>query len=80
MWGGGWRGWALDQLLGMELRGKQLGIVGRGRVGRAGGARGPAVGLSAVSDGAPSHAERAGRSVTHSARSRHRHVTIHSIA
>ncbi len=30
-----WRGWALDYMLGMELRGKQLGIVGLGRIGRA---------------------------------------------
>ena len=30
-----WPGWAFDQLLGMELRGKQLGIVGFGRIGRA---------------------------------------------
>ena len=32
---GEWKGWALDFMLGMELRGKQLGIVGRGRIGRA---------------------------------------------
>lgn len=32
---GEWRGWALDYLLGMELRGKQLGIVGLGRIGSA---------------------------------------------
>ena len=32
---GAWHGWALDQLLGMELAGKQLGIVGFGRIGRA---------------------------------------------
>jgi len=32
---GGWSGWALDQLLGMELAGKQLGIVGFGRIGQA---------------------------------------------
>jgi glyoxylate reductase len=30
-----WGGWALDYLLGMELRGKQLGLVGVGRIGRA---------------------------------------------
>jgi glyoxylate reductase len=30
-----WPGWAFDQLLGMELRGKQLGIIGFGRIGRA---------------------------------------------
>jgi glyoxylate reductase len=32
---GGWKGWALDFMLGTELRGKQLGIVGFGRIGRA---------------------------------------------
>ena len=32
--GGAWKGWALDFMLGMELRGKQLGIVGLGRVDR----------------------------------------------
>jgi glyoxylate reductase len=32
---GGWKGWALDFMLGTELRGKQLGIVGSGRIGRA---------------------------------------------
>jgi D-3-phosphoglycerate dehydrogenase len=30
---GAWGGWALDQLLGIELHGKTLGIVGLGRVG-----------------------------------------------
>jgi glyoxylate reductase len=30
-----WRGWGLDYMLGMELRGKQLGIVGMGRIGTA---------------------------------------------
>jgi len=42
---GGWRGWALDFMLGMELRGKLLGIVGMGRIGRAVAARAPAFGL-----------------------------------
>jgi glyoxylate reductase len=32
---GAWRGWALDQLLGVQLAGKQLGIVGFGRIGQA---------------------------------------------
>jgi glyoxylate reductase len=32
---GGWKGWALDFMLGTELGGKQLGIVGMGRIGRA---------------------------------------------
>ncbi len=45
---GGWKGWALDFMLGMELRGKQLGIIGRGRIGRAVAARAPAFGMTAV--------------------------------
>src|SRR5262245_37825169 len=40
--GGQWTGWALDQLLGMELRGKQLGLVGAGRIARAVAVRAPA--------------------------------------
>jgi len=32
---GTWTGWALDQLLGLELHGKTLGIVGFGRIGQA---------------------------------------------
>ncbi len=32
---GAWRGWALDQLLGVELHGKTLGILGFGRIGQA---------------------------------------------
>jgi glyoxylate reductase len=32
---GRWGGWALDQLLGIQLAGKQLGIVGFGRIGQA---------------------------------------------
>ena len=35
-------------MLGMELRGKQLGIIGRGRIGRAVAARAPAFGMTAV--------------------------------
>jgi glyoxylate reductase len=52
---GQWKGWTLDFLLGMELRGKQLGIIGRGRIGRAVAARAPAFGMRAV------YAARAGR-------------------
>jgi glyoxylate reductase len=36
---GEWKGWALDLLLGADLRQKQLGIVGFGRIGRAVAAR-----------------------------------------
>src|SRR5437660_10232855 len=42
---GEWKGWALDFMLGSELRGKQLGLVGLGRIGRAGAARAPAFGM-----------------------------------
>jgi glyoxylate reductase len=45
---GGWTGWTLEFLLGMELRGKQLGIIGRGRIGRAVAAKAPAFGMHAV--------------------------------
>ena len=43
---GAWRGWALDFMLGTELRGKQLGIIGAGRIGRAVGAKAPAFGMT----------------------------------
>lgn len=42
---GAWSGWAFDQLLGMELRNKQLGIVGFGRIGRAVARRAPVFGM-----------------------------------
>ena len=42
---GAWKGWALDQLLGCELHGKLLGIVGYGRIGRAMARRGRAFGM-----------------------------------
>lgn len=45
---GGWKGWALDFMLGTELRGKQLGIVGRGRIGRAVAAKASAFGMKPV--------------------------------
>jgi glyoxylate reductase len=45
---GQWRGWALDFMLGMELRGKQLGIIGRGRIGRAVAAKAGAFGMTVV--------------------------------
>ena len=32
---GTWSGWAMDQLLGRDVRGKQLGLVGFGRIGQA---------------------------------------------
>ena len=45
---GGWKGWTLDFMLGTELRGKQLGIIGRGRIGRAVASKAPAFGMTAV--------------------------------
>src|SRR5581483_1395241 len=42
---GGWQGWALDFMLGAELKGKQLGLVGFGRIARAVAARAPAFGM-----------------------------------
>ena len=42
---GDWKGWALDHLLGLELRGKQLGIIGAGRIGRAVADKAPAFGM-----------------------------------
>jgi len=45
---GRWKGWALDQLLGSELRGKQLGLIGVGRIGRAVAARAPAFSMRVV--------------------------------
>jgi glyoxylate reductase len=41
----GWKGFALDFMLGSELTGKQLGLVGFGRIGRAVAARAPAFGM-----------------------------------
>jgi glyoxylate reductase len=42
---GGWKGWAFDLLLGTGLRGRQLGLVGVGRIGRAVASRAPAFGM-----------------------------------
>lgn len=43
--GGTWTGWHPEQLLGMELRGRTLGVVGAGRIGQAVGRRAPPFGL-----------------------------------
>jgi glyoxylate reductase len=43
---GDWKGWALDHMLGTELRGKRLGLVGLGRIGRAVAEKAPAFGMS----------------------------------
>ena len=45
---GVWKGWALDFMLGMELFGKQLGVVGAGRIGRAVAARASVFGMKVV--------------------------------
>jgi glyoxylate reductase len=42
---GGWTRWAFDFMLGSELRGKQLGVVGFGRIGRAVARRAAAFGM-----------------------------------
>jgi lactate dehydrogenase-like 2-hydroxyacid dehydrogenase len=43
---GQWTGWAFDQLLGASLRGKQLGVVGFGRIGQAVASRAAAFGMT----------------------------------
>lgn len=45
---GGWKGWTFDFMLGTELRGKQLGIVGAGRIGRAVAAKASVFGMNVV--------------------------------
>ena len=51
---GDWKGWALDHLLGMELRGRQLGLVGVGRIGRAVAEKATAFGMAvAYNDRSP---------------------------
>jgi glyoxylate reductase len=42
---GAWKGWAFDFMLGTELKGKQLGLVGFGRIGRAVAERAPSFGM-----------------------------------
>ncbi len=45
---GGWKGWALDFMLGNELNGKTLGIIGYGRIGRAVASRAVPFGLRVI--------------------------------
>ncbi len=45
---GAWTGWALDQLLGIGLAGKTLGIIGYGRIGRALARRALGFGMNVV--------------------------------
>ena len=42
---GAWKGWAFDFMLGTELAGKQLGLVGLGRIGAAVARRAAAFGV-----------------------------------
>jgi len=42
---GDWKAWAFDFMLGTELKGKQLGLVGFGRIARAVAARAPVFGM-----------------------------------
>jgi glyoxylate reductase len=44
----GWKGWALDFMLGNELSGKTLGIIGYGRIGQAVAARAVPFGLRVI--------------------------------
>lgn len=45
---GEWKRWGLDFMLGTGLHGKQLGIIGAGRIGRAVAAKAPAFGMKTV--------------------------------
>ena len=45
---GAWRGWALDQLLGVQLAGKTLGVVGFGRIGQGVARRARGFGMDVV--------------------------------
>jgi glyoxylate reductase len=45
---GDWKGWAFDFMLGTELRGKQLGLVGMGRIAKAVAARASVFGVKVV--------------------------------
>ena len=46
--GGTWTGWHPEQLLGMELNGRTLGLFGAGRIGQAVGRRAPAFGMHVI--------------------------------
>ncbi|HOC17042.1 MAG TPA: D-glycerate dehydrogenase [Vicinamibacterales bacterium] len=50
---GRWGGWALDYMLGMQLSGKQLGVIGLGRIGTAVASRAPAFGMSVAAASLP---------------------------
>jgi glyoxylate reductase len=57
--GGGWDGWSPTRLLGTELRGRTLGVVGLGRIGAAVAARARAFGMEVAYHGPRPHPERA---------------------
>jgi glyoxylate reductase len=57
---GNWKRWGLDFMLGTELNGKQLGIIGAGRIGRAVAAKAPAFGMKAVFSRRPSESKDSG--------------------
>jgi glyoxylate reductase len=48
---GAWPGWRLDQLLGLELTGKTLGIIGKGRIGDAVARRAACFGMQVAAVG-----------------------------
>jgi len=52
---GAWKGWAMDFLLGHDLRGRQMGIVGFGRIGQAVATRAESFGMVVVHAAGPSH-------------------------
>ncbi|HXH08143.1 MAG TPA: D-glycerate dehydrogenase [Vicinamibacterales bacterium] len=63
---GRWKGWSFDFMWGTELGGRQLGIVGFGRIGRAVAARAPAFGMRVaatrrLSGAAPAEERSAGK-------------------
>jgi glyoxylate reductase len=43
-----WKGWGFEFMLGSELKGKQLGLVGLGRIARSVAAKAPGFGMSVV--------------------------------
>jgi glyoxylate reductase len=53
---GGWSGWSLDFMLGAEIRGRQIGLVGAGRIGRAVARRARAFGMHVVFAARPGQA------------------------
>jgi glyoxylate reductase len=61
---GGWSGWEPEQLLGLELDGARLGIVGMGRIGRAVARRAEAFGMEIVWSGPHAQADAPGRQVS----------------